>query len=411
MSVVYNACMMRSLRRPIKLILSAIALGLSSTAGAQTRSVDGRVVHPDRAAGDSTGMAPLAAAWVTLHRVGRDAAGPVDSTRTDATGRYRFRWTTQGAAEAVYFASVSWDGIAYFTSPLREAVTSGDAAEISVFDTTTSTFPLTVRGRHLIVSGADTNNVRTIIEVFELSNDSVKALVASEDDNAVPTWSIAVPAGAADVRASDGDIAPDAFTFAPGRVSVFAPIAPGLKQLSFSYKLPTARFPVTFVAEHGAVVFEILLEEAQGGIKGGGFSAVEAVNLEGRRFRRYLAQDVNPNASFEVDLPSSNTNLRNYYISALLAAIGFMMLLVLLRAMQRRTTSSSAGTLGARQQQSGMRVDVPLAERLAQEIAALDATYALQDSHSEDVQFAYDRRRAELVEALSESLADAQVSL
>ena len=406
----FRAFWLKNSRSQIGLHLFAIAVGFTSAAGAQSRSVDGRVLHPDSLKGDSTGMATVPGVWVTLHRVGRDAAGPVDSTKTDASGRYRFRWTPQGAAEAVYFASVSWDGIAYFTSPLREETTAGEAAEISVFDTTTATFPLSVRGRHLIVSAADTTDVRTVIEVFELSNDNVKALVAGEDDNALPTWSISVPAGATDVRASDGDIAPDAFTFAPGRVSVFAPIAPGLKQLSFSYKLPAARFPVTFFAENGAVVFEILLEEAQGGINGGGFNAVEAVNLEGRRFRRYLAQDVKPNTSFEVDLPSPGTNLRNYYISALLAGIGFLMLLVLLRAMQRRKTPISGDSLAARQQQSRAREDVPLADRLAQEIAALDAIYALQDSPGEDVRVAYHRRRAELVDALSDSLAHTQLS-
>ena len=402
---------MTCMRHVFNCVMVVTALAISSTINAQSRSVDGRVLHPDRVGGDSTGMSPVPNVWVTLHRVGRDAAGPIDSTRTDAAGRYRFGWATPGGTEAVFFASVSWDGIAYFTSPLRDSVNVGDVAEISLFDTTTTTFPLSIRGRHLIVSGADTTDMRTIIEVFELSNDSVRALVASEDGNAAPTWSISVPAGATDVRASDGDIAPDAFTFAPGRVSVFAPIAPGLKQLSFSYKLPTGRFPVTFVAEHGAVVFEILLEEAQGGVKGGGFSAVEAVNLEGRRFRRFLAQDVKPNTTFDVDLPSSGTNLRNYYISALLAGIGFLMLLVLLRAMQRRTGTSTAQTLSASRLNERRRAEeAPLADRLAQEIAALDATWAMQESPSDELKSAYDRRRRELVDALTDSLAATQAS-
>lgn len=384
-------------------------LGLSfvsaSTAGAQVHSVDGRVVHPDQARGDSTGMAPAVGAWVTLHRVGKDNAGPIDSIRTDAGGRYRFRWTPAGASDAVYFASVTWDGIAYFTSPLRAAVTTGSEAEISVFDTTTRTFPMSVRGRHLIVSAVDSADMRTVIEVFELSNDSVRALVAAEGEAPAPTWSVAVPQAARDPRASDGDIAPDAFTFATGRVSVFAPIAPGLKQLSFSYRVPSSSFPLTLAAEHGAVVFEVLLEEPQGTIRSAGFTGVAPVSLEGRNFKRFLAQDVKPGAEIIVELPASRTPGRNMYIAGLLVGIGFLMLLVLSRAMQRRNRSSATDTLSARHGLADRAAAAPMHERLASEIAALDATFARQESPSDSVRAAYDERRAELVQALSEALA------
>ena len=391
-------------------LLLALQLG-ARPAHAQVRSVEGRVVHPDRARGDSSGMAPAASAWVTLHRVGKDNAGPIDSVRTDARGRYRLRWTPTGAADAVYFASATWAGIAYFTSPLRNAVTKGEEAEISVFDTTTRTFPMTVRGRHLIVSAADSASMRTVIEVFELSNDSVRALVAAEGNAPAPTWSIAVPPAARDPRASDGDISPDAFTFAPGRVSVFAPIAPGLKQLSFSYRVPIGSFPLDVVAEHGAVVFEVLLEEPQGQVSGAGFANVDAVRLEGRNFRRFLAQDVKNNAPVVVQLPASRAAARNLYVAGLLAGIGVLMLFALSRAMQRRTLSDTTGALAVRQGSAAIRAPlVPLHERVAQEIAALDATYSRETSPSDALRAAYGQRRAELLQTLTEALAEAPAS-
>ncbi len=366
------------------------------------RSVDGRVRRPMRVRPDSTGMGPAIGAWVTVHRVGKDSAGPIDSVRTNTDGHYAVRWRSFGAADAVYFASVTWDGIAYFTPPLRAADSRGDAAEITVFDTTSNTFPLSVKGRHLIVGKADTAEMRTVIEVFELSNDSLKTLIAAEQQAPAPTWSITVPQSAVDVRASEGEISPDAFIFAPGRVSVFAPIAPGVKQVSFSYRVPAASFPLSFAADRGAVVFEVLVEDPQGTVTGPGFAAVDPVTLENRNFRRYLAQDVKDGARLTVDIPAPQAPARNLYISGLLMAIGFLMVFALARAMQRRGSRGNAATASV----GTPRVsEAPLHERLAQEIAALDATFARIGSPSTADIGAHDRRRAELKDALGHALA------
>jgi hypothetical protein len=53
--------------------------------------------------------------------------------------------------------------------------------------------------------------------------------------------------------------------------------------------------------------------------------------------------------------------------------------------------------------------EIPIADRLAQEIAALDATFARQESPSEAVRLAYEQRRAELKTALSQALAGVPV--
>lgn len=381
------------------------------------RTVDGRVRRPVASGGDSTGMGAAAGSWVTLHRVGKDKAGPVDSVRSNATGHFRMTWTPSGAADAVYFASVTWGGVAYFTAPLRTASARGDEAEITVFDTTSRTYPLTVKGRHLIIGKADSSNTRTVIEVFELSNDSLRTLIASEGTTPRPTWTVAVPQAAQDVRVTQGEITPDAFAHASGRVSVFAPIAPGLKQVAFSYKLPLSAFPIQVRAERGAVVFEILIEEPQGAVFGAGFAAVEPVNLENRNFRRFLAQDVKEGIVTTIELPSGSATGRNLYIAALLVAIGLLMLLVLSRAMQRRASASADSTMRAMTVPGFSRVapvlrapDAPMHERLAQEIAALDATFAKHSSPSASMQQAYDARRAELKEALAEALAVALAS-
>lgn len=388
----------------LTLVVASVAVAASaSPVQAQARSVDGRVRRPVAVNADSTGMGPAAGTWVTLHRVGKDTAGPIDSIRTDPQGHYRFRWTPFGTADGVYFASTTWGGIAYFTPPLRNAESRGDDAEITVFDTTSVRFQLTVKGRHLIVGKADTTQFRTVIEVFELSNDSLRTLVATDTTSPMPTWSMSVPASALDVRANEGEISPDAFVAGPGRVSVYAPIAPGIKQVAFSYKVPNSSFPLSMRAEGGAVVFEVLLEEPQGFVTGKGFANVDPVTLEGRNFRRFLSQDVQPNAELIIELPSSGTPARNLYIAGLLVAIGMLMMVVLMRSMQRRAANRVAVEPSMRPRES----DAPMHERLAQEIAALDETYARIAEPSDAVKKAYDIRRGELKSALGAALADA----
>lgn len=367
------------------------------------RSVDGRVRRPVASGGDSTGMGAAAGAWVTVHRVAKDSAGPIDSTRTDAHGQYRLKWRAFGSTDAVYFASVTWDGIAYFTAPLRSSNSRGDEAEITVFDTTSRTFPVTVRGRHLIVGKSDSTDMRTIIEVFELSNDSTRTLVSAEGAAPTPTWSIAIPSSAVDVRATEGEISPDAFANTAGRISVFAPLAPGVKQLSFSYKVPSSSFPLTYAAEHGAVVFEVLLEEPLGTVTAPKFANVDPVTLERRNFRRYVGQDVPDGVRVLIDLPAAQTPTRNRYIAGLLVAIGFLMLLVLGRAVQKRAGMRAAPT---RAELLYPRApDTPAHERIAQEIAALDALYSQHQSPSDDVRVAYEQRRARLKSELADALA------
>lgn len=388
-------------------LIDGPSLSAQDTGPLVTRTVDGRVRRPLEVGGDSTGMGPAVGVWVTLHRVGRDTAGPVDSTRSSRSGSYSIRWRTPAADSAVYFASVTWDGIAYFSSPLRQTVNRGDVAEITVFDTTSVTHPMSVKGRHLIVGMPDSLNLRTIIEVFELQNDSLTTLVSLDGAAPKPTWSIAIPSAARDVHATQGDVPNEAFAHDTGRVSVFAPIAPGLKQVAFTYKLHSNDFPLQYRAEYGAVVFEVLMEEPGAKVFGDGFQEVDAVTLENRRFKRYLSQDVADGSPITVEVPST-TGTSNVYLIGVLVAVGFLLLLVMTRSMQRRTNKHvgaevSAPSLRVNAKSSGAAV--PLHERLAQEIVALDTIYARQSAPSESVTKAYELRRAELKVALADALA------
>lgn len=404
--------MVRLLGRRTRALLSVSALALGGLAGLlpvrgeaqeSLRRVEGRVQRPV-AGGDSARMVSAVGAWVTLHRVGKDVAGPIDSVRTDAGGRYRLQYRLTGATDAVYFASTTWGGIAYFTAPFKAPVVAGEDAVITVFDTTSRQYPLSIKGRHLIISALDSTDQRTVVEVYEVANDSVRTLVSPDGTPPSPTWTARIPSAARDVRVNEGEISPEAFVASEGRVAVFAPIAPGLKQVAFSYKLPSSSFPLALSSESNAVVFEVLLEDPRGTVTAKGMTAVQPVTLEQRSFRRFLAQDVPAGTALVIEMPSAGMPTSNLYIAGLLVGLGFLMLLVLTRSTQRAAARAApAGPV--RPVTAALHPDVLPADRLAQEIAALDALFAQQQAPSDDVRRAYEQRRGELRDALAAALA------
>jgi hypothetical protein len=283
-------------------------------------------------------MEPVSGAWVVLHRVGPDRAGPLDSVRSDARGRYAFNYTRSGSDEAIYFVSASHAGIAYFTPPLTEANVSGDDGEITVFDTTSGHVPLSLRGHHVVVSAADANSRRSIVEVYDLSNDSSVTRVAVGDDPSRATWQTHIAPGATDFKVGQGDISAGAVSYSNGVVSVFAPLAPGVKQVSFSYSLPANSFPLKLPLEKETGIYEIMIEEKSGGVTGPHLKEVEPVTVDERNFRRFLASDMPENSVAVIDLPAPPPvrSIDPRYMVALTLVIGGAMVLALAQALRRR---------------------------------------------------------------------------
>ena len=78
----------RAVVRVMCVAVSCIAthtIAVAQSAPLTDRSIDGRVRRPMGARGDSTGMGPAVGAWVTVHRVAKAAAGPLDSVLDSGT--------------------------------------------------------------------------------------------------------------------------------------------------------------------------------------------------------------------------------------------------------------------------------------------------------------------------------------
>ena len=356
--------------------------------GLLTRRVEGQILRPAGA-----DVAPVAGVMVTIHRVNRKGGEPLDSVRTDRAGRYAFRYRASEDTSSIYFVSASYADIAYFSPPLRAAVVRGDAADITVFDTTSAAVPIHRRGRHIVVSALDPSGRRGVIEVYELSNDTSVTRIARDSAS---VWEASIPSTASGFRVGEGDVSADAIIAGNGRVRVVAPLAPGIKQLSFSYDLEGKSFPVSIPAERETSVLEVLIEDSRGTASGGGIAEVDPVTVDGRTFRRFLARDVPANGVVRVDVPRGSPLARGRYIMVVALALCAAMLVVLARAVMRRS--------GPRREVQAIPQWANDPQRLARRIAALDADFERIDQPTAEARETYEIKRAELKSRLAEAM-------
>lgn len=238
------------------------------------------------------GSRAVAREQVTLHRVNSRDAGPVDSMLTDARGAFAFRVADPDSL-SMYLVSARYGGIAYFSQPVQGDAAAGPSL-ITVFDTTSANVRLQLQGRHVVVSAPNADGVRSVIDVLEIANDTIVTRVSGAANR--PTYSLLLPDGAVNVRASQGDISDGAIEVRDGRAELFAPMSPGLRQLVLTYTLPDGAFPLAVPLEQPVAVLEVLLEEPGATASSPGLVSQGPVTVDGKTFSRFLGEAASANA-------------------------------------------------------------------------------------------------------------------
>ena len=137
---------------------------------------------------DST---PVPGSRVVLHQVGRTRQGPLDSTRTDRGGRFRFVFRPD--TSALYLLSVRHAGIEYFSSPVHTNLGRPDTTiRVIVYDTS-STAPVSLEARHLVLTRPGEDGSRTVLDLIVLLNSGQRTRVAP--DSAGASWGGLLPSG------------------------------------------------------------------------------------------------------------------------------------------------------------------------------------------------------------------------
>jgi hypothetical protein len=305
-----------------------------------------------------------------------------------------FRFASKGDS-GVYFASTTHDGVAYFTSPFTGADVRGDAAGITVYDTTSADIRIHTRGHHIIVFAAE-GRTRTVAEVYWLENDGNLTRVPRADTG---SWEATVPERAANIRVDDGDVAASLVQIRGNRIAIRAPISPGLRQLQFSYNLPVSGFPLTLSVLDTTTVLEVMVEDQAARVTGAEFVAQPPVEMDRRGFQRFLAHDVPGGVTFTIAPSRASASWRTTYYLAVLVLVGAALLLGFARAALRPARANPTGSAAARQMSANETT------RLAHAIATLDARFERLRSPGAEQREAYETQRRALVQRLNEQLA------
>jgi hypothetical protein len=341
-------------------------------AGAQAVAA-GRVV---RLSGSDS--IPVAGVRVLLHRVGRAAQGPVDSILTDRRGAFRFRFVPD--TSAVYLASSRYDGIEYFSPAVHLDPALPDTALRIVVSDTTSRGPVDLAARHLVIADAGQDGNRGVLDLIVLRNRGDRTLVSP--DSVHPAWSTPLPSGTLGLEVGEGDASPDALRREGDRLLVFAPIAPGEKQLIVQYGLPGAARVLTLPFEQAADFVNVLVTDRGAKVIGGALAPADTEVIQGRTYRRWMGP-VPAGGRVTIEL-SGAFGPPGWVLAALVGGLAGGLALAVLRFLPARSAAAApAGGVGE-------------ADTLIERLAQLDVRYADRARETDPAE--WERYRAERAE-------------
>jgi len=351
------------------------ALPALPTLSAQTVRATGQVLSVDSTA--------VRGVRVLLHRVGQETQGPIDSTRSDGGGRFHF--TFRPDTSAFYLLSAEHAGIEYFSQPVSTNPERPDTGiRILVFDTS-STTPISLEARHLVITRPGEDGSRSVLDLMVLRNDS--RLTRTTSDTTHPTWSAPLPPGTIGLDVSESDFSRDALARRGDSVIVVAPFAPGEKQLTVQYLIPSGRTAVELPFGRPGAAINVLAEETGVRVTGSGVALADSQVLQGRSFRRWTGV-AQPGGVVRIVLPGTGRTP-----TWLLAVLVGTLTLVLAGAGWRLLAKRSVPA-------------TPRTGELIEAIAALDVRYAGREGETPvDEWSSYITERAWIKAQLEASLA------
>ncbi len=332
---------------------------------------------------------PVGPVNVVLHQVGRAAQGPIDTVRTDARGRFNLRFRPDTAAS--YLLSVRYRGMEYFSQPVSADPARPDTALVVVVADTSTSTPIRVSERTVLVTAPDESGSRTVIDWLVLDNPGDRTRIAS--DSIGPSWAGVLPPEAQNVALADlnlSQFSPDAVVFRRDSILLFAPLSPGRKELVLQYRVPQSERTLTVPTRATDSIY-VLLEELDARIERPVLVRGPASRMENRVFTRWAGR------------------LRDGQDIALrfvAPGVSAQTVLVLLLA----ATAGGFALLFVRQVRAG-RAAAPFPLHpafLADRIALLDESHAAQSAGgrvTSEATHHYQEERARLTQALARALA------
>ena len=375
-------------RPTLAVALTLVTLAAVPLHAQQLSTAGGHVVVPR-----ASDTIALPHARLVLHRVGRDAQGPIDSMVADGAGRFRFRFKAD--TSAIYLLSSRYDGIEYFSPPVHTNPARPDTAiTLQVYDTS-STTPIAIEARHIVVPRPGADGSRPVLDLIVLRNDGLRARVAP--DSAHPSWSLTLPPGSGEMQLGEGDLSPDAVARVGDTVLVLAPLAPGQKQFSIAYATVATKGRLVFPVGPAETPLNLLVEEPGARVSGGTLALADTQVIEGRSFRRYSGR-VPAGGSVTLTVPAGPVAAARRVLVGLVGGLVLVLGAAAVWLVRRSRRPAVAPATGERDE----------AARLLDAIAVLDARYAGREAEvPADEWQRYTDERAALKARLEHALAGA----
>jgi hypothetical protein len=360
-------------------LLASLCLAPVSVQAQATMRLSGQVLRV------GLDTAPAAGSWVVLHRVGRDRQGPLDSVRTGSDGRFSFTYPAD--TTGLHIITAGHAGIQYFSPPLSTNPDVPNPPLTLVVNDTSSSAPVETTSRFIVVSAPEADGFRTVVELLTFTNQSSFTRVAP--DSVTAAWSFGVPASAERFVAEPGELSHEAIVLGPASVSIFAPLAPGDRQLTLRYAVPRTEGTVTWPFTQRASGVELLVEEDGATVGAPSLEQVDSTIIDGRRFRRW-AGTMAAGDSIVLEVPAP-LRLGGGVLPALVGVTALAMTWALWRALRSRGQMESPRREGP--------------EALVDRIARLDEANRDTAPGTPEAD-AYQHERAQLKSALARLLAE-----
>jgi hypothetical protein len=222
-------------------------------------------------------------ARVLLHRIGRSAQGPVDSARTDRAGRFRFRFPADTGS--VYLVSATYGGIEYFSPPVHLNPERPDTALQVVVSDTSTTQPIELEARHIVIAGPKRDGTRAVLDLLVLRNPGDRTRIAT--DSLHPAWEGPLPKGSTGLDVGEGDYSAAAVQRRDDRIAFLAPIGPGEKQVVVDYVLPANVHEFVLPMEQPVRLVNLLLEERDARVLTPGLQPADSEVIQGKTYHRW----------------------------------------------------------------------------------------------------------------------------
>jgi hypothetical protein len=252
---------------------------------------------------------------------------------------------------------------------------------------TSSTVPLRVVARYFVLGAPDANRNRTAIDLFVIRNPSSTTRVGP--DSASPSWQQVLPADVGHSAGAPGsEIDSAAVRFEADRVLVYAPFAPGDKQLLIEHTIPASTRSLVLPLGEGADSIQVVAEEE--GVEVEGLDPTSSQVLEGRPLARWIG--ARPRGDITIRFPRT-FNPERWLVPALAAGVLLVMLTAALVARRARPAAAAPAASAV--------------DELVDAIARLDAAHRGREL-SPDERAAWQQQRARLKRELSTALAARQ---